>query len=181
MAHLWTQDSQGEWAVLLLEDATVDLSQNPPRRLRSRSISAQPEVRLFRPSADERSHQGPWLLLSAPTRDVQVNGLPLARGLWVLADRDEIRVSGAGTFFFSTEELPRLEPFVGDPDKLTYCYRCKEPIEPGSPAVRCPSCSLYCHQNEEVKRGCWLYDGQCPYCKRPTDLDSGFSWTPEHL
>jgi hypothetical protein len=117
-----------------------------------------------------------WTLVAARSVPVHVGGRPLSLGLRVLADRDEIRVEGAGTVFFSTEVLPRVEPFPIR-DRQLFCGRCKDPLVPEKPAVRCPDCGVWHHQCE--RRGCWTYAEKCAMCDRATALDQGFRWTPE--
>jgi hypothetical protein len=120
-----------------------------------------------------------WLVISATATGVALNGEPLHAGIRVLADRDELRITGLGRVFFSTEQLARVTPFPGA-DKSTFCPRCKQEIAPGSPAVRCPSstCQRWYHQSDEYP--CWTYTEKC-LCGHPTALDAGFQWTPNEL
>jgi hypothetical protein len=97
-------------------------------------------------------------------------------GLRVLEHRDEIRVAGAETVYYSAEKLAEVEPFVGA-DRPVYCARCRNPIAEGVPSVQCPGCGVRHHEAEE--HPCWTYSEHCACCSQPTDLDAGFRWTPE--
>ena len=125
------------------------------------------------------SGKGPaWALLAARRSPARVNGWPLALGIRVLRDRDEIRV-GAECCFFSSEELARCEPFPGLAQGA-HCPRCKQSLEPGERAVACPRCGAWHHQSEKFP--CWTYDATCALCQaQSTALDAGYSWTPELL
>ena len=151
MAHLWIQ-ANGSWQ---------------PASLSGESDALQPS-RLRAAGAE-------WVLLARPG-EVAVNGAPVLSGVRVLRDRDELVLRGGAQFFFSTERLAAIEPFPGA--KAIPCPRCREPIEPGTSAVRCPLCTLWMHENE--KRKCWTYAPKC-HCPQPTALDAGFAWSPEDL
>jgi len=43
-----------------------------------------------------------WVLIAGAGSGVSVNGLPLATGLRIVSDRDEIRISGVSNLYFST-------------------------------------------------------------------------------
>lgn len=176
MAHLWIADPEcGGWCVLPLERVSHTLAVTPPRpAARSPEPGADPsDVRLVPASGDG----GPaWMLIAGPARAVSVCGRPLALGVRVLSDRDEIRVEGVGTMFFSTETLARIEPFP-HADRGFHCARCKLALEPGAPAVRCPACGVWHHQAE--RRGCWTYAPACAMCDQATDPVAGFRWTPD--
>jgi hypothetical protein len=118
-----------------------------------------------------------WALVGGPER-VRVNGSPLLLGLAVLDDRDELQVSAEHTLFFSTERIVKVEPYPNSGAR-GFCPRCKLSIESGSQAVRCPRCSLWHHQGDEMP--CWTYSATCAVCAQPTALDAGFRWTPEDL
>ena len=99
-------------------------------------------------------------------------------GIVALSDRDEIRPADGLPLFFSTETLARVEPFPASGAR-GFCPRCKQHIEPGTPAVRCPGCSLWYHMSDEFP--CWTYAPQCSACPQETALDADFRWTPEDL
>jgi len=160
MAHLWVWHEDG-WA----DDGFETLA----------AVASAPRIlEVPRPGYEA------WLLLAARGMDAAINGLPLAGGLGVLSDRDEIRWKGSPTLYFSTETLARVEP-LPDSDHEMICPRCRQPIEPGSPAVRCPrrSCGVWHHASERY--GCWAYAATCALCPQPTPLDAGYQWTPEDV
>jgi hypothetical protein len=100
----------------------------------------------------------------------------------VLKDRDEIVLrcrKGKLWCFFSAEALPRIRPYAADSDSAVpvFCIRCKGKMEVGQPAIQCPQCSLWYHQNEPEQKPCWSYDAHCVGCRRPTTMD--YSWKPE--
>jgi uncharacterized protein YbaR (Trm112 family) len=177
MAHLWVKNGSELWAVLPLEADAFVLTTNPPKPVRnlpgaSESVSKVVLLRQLR--AEEIS----WVLVSGCERDVRINGVQLALGVQRVADRDEINIEGLGTLYFSTESLARIEPFPGAAQDL-YCPRCKQAIESGSAAVKCPQCRTWYHQTEELP--CWSYSETCALCPQTTDLKAGFRWTPEEL
>jgi hypothetical protein len=159
MAHLWVEDdtADGEWGVfpLVAGAAVID-----------------PWLRLEYATTPEGTH---WVLFGAPR--VCVNGNPLAAGIVVLRDRDEVLV-GKRRYFFSTETLAVGEVYGGG-DQRAFCPRCKLEIAAGTPVVRCPGCGVRHHESETYP--CWTYAEHCTMCDYPTALDAGFRWTPEAL
>lgn len=123
-------------------------------------------------------NEAAWMLFAASGARVLVNGLPVTIGIVVLSDRDEIRVSSEPPLYFSTETLAEVAPFP-ESGPRGFCPRCRQPIAPGSHAVRCPGCGLYHHASEDLS--CWTYSAQCAGCSHDTALDAGFRWTPEDL
>jgi hypothetical protein len=119
-----------------------------------------------------------WALIASRNSGVRVNSRRVTAGLCVLTDRDEIRTGDGTRFFFSTETLATVVPFPGA-ERPVYCGRCREPIEVGAQAVRCPSPGCGIWFNESTELPCWSYTSKCPFCGHPTALDSGFSWAPE--
>lgn len=177
MAHLWVRNDTDEWAVLPLEQEVFTLTAGPPRPIdQSRGeANALSSVLLLRTGGQEGAA---WVLVAGTGSRVSVNGAPLDAGMRVVADRDEIRVAGEDSVYFSTETLARLEKFAGG-DQTLFCPRCKQEIEAGAGAVKCPACGVWHHQTEELN--CWTYAEVCALCAHPTDLDAGFRWTPEEL
>jgi len=162
MAHLWIEDTGG-WAVFPLPaDGRVAL---PPAQ-------TSETVWLERAAGAGSG----WLLVCGGEDDVVLNGLPLATGIRVLEDRDEIRLPGAGRCFFSTERLAEVRPYSGD--GMRRCPRCRRPLEAGDSSVRCPSCDLQFHQTDAFP--CWTHDPTC-LCGHPTDFDGRYRWNPENL
>ena len=164
MPHLWITQNEN-WQPAPLNGEPVALLAAGPRPL---ALEAPAAVRLCVAGGD-------WLVL-APPGEVVVNGAPLLAGARLLRDRDELALGDGSRFFFSTERLAAVEIFPGP--QAVFCARCRLPIEPGTPAVRCPSCRLWMHQNDEF--GCWVYAPTC-VCPQATDLDAGFTWTPDEL
>ena len=177
MAHLWIKDETNRWCVMPLVDEAFALSQNPPLRLESLQGNDESVSRALL-MRGRNGQASAWLLIAAAGHDVRVNGDATLLGVRVLADRDEINVAGVGEFFFSTESLARVESFAGSTQTI-YCPRCRQVIDEGAPTVKCPQCSVWYHQTEELN--CWTYAETCALCPQPTDLDAGFRWTPEEL
>jgi hypothetical protein len=119
-----------------------------------------------------------WLVLARGGWDVMLNGLPLLTGFHLLRDRDELRLAGGARGFFSDETQAVLEPFPGA-DQALFCPRCSLEIESRQPAVRCPQCQIWHHQDEPNELPCWTHVENCTMCSHPTALESGFRWTPE--
>ncbi|HLG05507.1 MAG TPA: hypothetical protein VI383_05090 [Gemmatimonadales bacterium] len=166
MPHIWIEQSP-EWFVLPLEREELALSDIPPRQDRGALLvksapSGRPE----------------WHLLARDDSGITVNGLPLFSGVRTLLDRDEIGVPGLGPLFFSTERLARVEPLPAAGPEI-HCPRCRQPVAPGTPAVRCPSCEVWHHSSEELP--CWTYAETCALCRQSTAFDTGYQWTPEDL
>jgi hypothetical protein len=176
MAHLWVRHA-GEWAVLPLDRTPLTLT-----AIRDATDSAAPAAGCPMPRAVLARTGSPdravWHLVAAPDSGVRVNGLPLAAGLRVLADRDEVRAPGLESLFYSTERLAAVEPLPELGGEVS-CPRCRQPIAPASPAVRCPGCNLWHHETGELP--CWTYAPTCALCPQSTASDAGFRWTPEEV
>jgi hypothetical protein len=179
MAHLWLRsdrESGLEWAVLPLSTDRLALPDGLPGSEGAPSGGAP--VQLLRsPGPAPR-----WVLLARDTESVRVNGLQLPLGIRALRDRDEIRVRGRGTIFFSTEMLAAVVACPGDRGAIR-CARCHRTIEPGDPAVACPTCALHHHEGlcqDGVERRCWTYAETCAYDAQPTSLDADYTWSPEN-
>jgi hypothetical protein len=174
MAHIWFRDEEGIWSALPHDGRALDISAHPPRVLAEGfRLGIDTPAAVIR-SGEENAPV--WVLLAAPDGEVRVNGFAPVAGVHVLQDRDEIRATPAQTLFFSTETLARVEMFVAG-DRAIFCGRCRQPIQDGELAVRCPGCGIWYHQTEQLP--CWTYAPTCAYCPRPTALDAEYSWTPE--
>ena len=175
MAHLWVRDETENWAVLPLEHDAFSLNAESTRPIARRlgDGEALSEVLLIRSDSGQANS---WVLIANATSGVSVNGIPLATGIRVVSDRDQIRVPGAREFYFSTETLARIEQFPGS-EQTIFCPRCKQEIEKGTSAVKCPGCGVWHHETDELN--CWTYAEGCALCAQPTDMSSGFRWTPE--
>jgi Zn finger protein HypA/HybF involved in hydrogenase expression len=177
MAHLWLKNESEQWAVLLLEADAFVLTTNPPQPMRNAHATDESVSKVVL-LCDRRAGEASWVLISGRERDVRINGVPLALGVRVVADRDEIFVAGIGHLYFSTESLARVEEFPGAEQKL-YCPRCKQEVERDNAAVKCPQCHVWYHQSEGLP--CWSYSETCAVCPQLTALDAGYRWTPEGL
>ena len=155
MAHIWTLDPSHGWR---------------PDDL--------PSSHELLPGLHVVSAGGSWVLVGTGDRRVRVNGQTATTGLVVLNDRDEIVVAGQKPAYFSSEQLAKIESFPGGPEGGC-CPRCRQSLDPGIDAVRCPSCSLWYHAS--VDRPCWEYSPTCAVCPQQTALDAGFRWTPEEI
>jgi hypothetical protein len=174
VAHLWIEDEDAAWTVFPLLEARYGLSGLPPRKAEDVSVTTR-GVCLLMAVGHGRSA---WVLIAPVGTHVCVNGWPLKTGLRVLADRDEVSVGGLPTFFFSSESLARIER-LPTLDRAIFCARCKLLIEPDTPAVRCPSCHVWHHQDGDYP--CWTYSESCTLCSQPTRLDTGYRWKPTEV
>ena len=174
MAHFWMQAASG-WEAKKLELAQYDLASisAPQAGDRAPAPTHSKTPQLIR-AGGAGSHV--WAL-AVPSNDrVRVNGRAVLAGLCVLGDRDEIRTSSGARYFFSTESLAGVETFPAK-DRAVFCGCCRQKIDPGSPAVRCPGCGIWYNQSAELP--CWTYADKCTFCGQQTALDAGFKWTPE--
>lgn len=165
MAHLWTANDAGEWLPEPLDAEVVVL----PGEQVAPGDRAVVIVRAPGPRAES------WVLMAQPGADVRINGDAAAEGLRVLADRDEIVVRGRRCYF-STEQLARV---VTCPARGTtlQCPRCRQAVEAGTEAVRCPQCGVWHHQSTALP--CWTYADTCALCPQPTGLSTGYRWMPD--
>jgi hypothetical protein len=175
VAHLWIQSASG-WDAQKLEGAQVDLAAISARQVGdAKPGTASANVaRLIRGDA---GGSRVWALVVSKDSDIRVNGRAVLAGLCVLADRDEIRTNDK-IQYFSTETPATVEEFPSS-DRPVFCGRCRQQIDAGSPAVRCPGpgCGVWYNQSTDLP--CWTYADKCTFCGHPTALDSSFSWTPE--
>ena len=185
MAHLWFQDRAGGWTPVPLVHGELGLTTSGPLTQRGQAVNNRPICPVVAVRRADRQ-EGQWILLSDGSLDTSVNGLALVLGMRVLADRDEILLSdaesaGGARYFFAAEELPRVQPFPHHNEPV-HCPRCKQLIEPNTPAVQCPSptCRLWHHGRDDLP--CWSYYATCasPACDQPTRL-SDFRWSPAGL
>jgi hypothetical protein len=181
MAHLWIQktcESGRCWAALPLAGSAYQFIDGEPfvRRVGSRSARAGGVLlmRIVRDSAEQ------WFLLVPAAARLAINGRPPVLGAHALADRDEIRLRNRHRLYFSTERRPAVVPFPGAAHEMC-CARCRKPIAQGTPAVACPACGAWCHEQDDLP--CWSYEGSthCPLCEQLTDPEAGFRWVPNGL
>ena len=168
MAHLWYQ-SDCVWNVFALDETPVALTGEGPLSVSGVEEPDQVEAALHKRST------GAWLLFAPAGEQARVNGLRFP-GIRLLRDRDEIRVCRQ-TFFFSTERLASIEAYTS-PAKA-FCPRCRQEITNGTPAVQCPGCGVWHHENGDLS--CWTYGGNCTLCPQKTPLIDSYQWTPEAM
>ena len=172
MAHLWRWRVGGQLVETRLAAERAPLE----REVETAGGLAGPRVPS--PSAwIEQAPDGPWVLISPSGVRASVNGDHVVAGIRVLDNRDEIRTPD-GVWFFSTEEIARVEPFP-DIDHVLRCARCTRPLECGTPAVRCPNpdCGRWHHETEAFP--CWTSIAFCAVCSRATGLGPDDRWVPE--
>jgi hypothetical protein len=176
MAHLWLRHDGNDWSAMPLTGHAMDISVHPPRILaESFRLGEDSRAALIRVATEDPPV---WVLLVSAGSDVRINGFAPVADVRVLQDRDEIRVTPTGALFFSTEMLARVEEFPGS-ERAVFCGRCRQAMEKGQMAVRCPHsrCGIWYHQTGKLP--CWTYAPSCGFCPQPTSLDAGFSWIPE--
>ncbi len=175
MGHVWIVNEKGVLAACPLDAGISQLTSNGPSALAVckglDDIAVPLLVRKQEFQGEER-----WLLLSKSPGRTRVNGMPVFNGVRMLNDRDLISLGDGHRVFYSSERIAQIEPYPGEDDS-TCCVRCKLPLQPGKPAVRCPApgCGFWYHQI------CWDYRDQCANCGRPTAFDSGYQWSPSEL
>lgn len=184
MAHLWLA-TDNQWQPAAIGDGVVALTSGgfvcvscdgAPRGVKAPSGRRTPHWPNEVPRVQLRGEGGVWVLL-AHAEAVAVNGAPLRLGIRLLRDRDELRLATGERYYFSTERLATVEPFVrAEP---VCCPRCRQQIASGVPAVACPSCGAWCHQTDALP--CWTYAATCPLCDQPSALEGGYRWTPAEL
>jgi len=184
MTHLWLEDSQHRWAVAPLfapECRITELAELSGTRL-----TAQPGAEYHQPRLLLHAASRSWVLIVPARQRVLLNGRSLGGRIAVLRDRDELVLLGGSAapsrrMFFSTETRARVQPYTG-PDGAS-CPRCKLPMVQEQPAVACPCCQVWHHQQQaEGGTECWTYADTCAACHaQETALDAGFRWTPDDL
>jgi hypothetical protein len=176
MAHLWVRTTSDNWGTVPVEEASFDLATLVPHPVAvptaDRDLTRS--VLLLRCRSEKES----WLLICRSIPNVCVNGFPVSLGIRVLEDRDELWIPGLPAVFFSTETVAQITTFQGSREQII-CPRCKQEIEKDTSAVKCPQCSVWHHQSDELP--CWTYAAHCTLCDQPTGLDTGYRWSPEVL
>jgi hypothetical protein len=160
-----------------LDGRAVDVSVYPPCRLAEGfHLGVDTQAAVVRARAGEAPV---WALVEAAGRgDVRINGFPAVAGMRVLQDRDELRMASHEPLFFSSETLAHVEEFPGS-ERPIFCGRCRQPMEKGQLAVRCPNpqCGIWYHQTAALP--CWTYTPTCAFCPQSTAPDAGYQWMPE--
>jgi hypothetical protein len=163
MASIWTRITGGRW-----EEAVID-GRDETRATASLGVSI---VRA------ESVTNMPWVLIASPDVRVTVNGEPLLIGVRVLASRDEIRCDSQ-TVVFCDERAAIVQASPTMPGGVR-CARCTCEIAPASPAVRCPACGSWYHQQDPGDFPCWTAIPFCQTCGQATTLGED-SWSPEEV
>ena len=170
MAHVWIW-SEEAWQARVIQPGEAELVVPllTATGEGTRPLLPAPRIKRFvGPDGKEE-----WLLI-APPRRLRLNGILDALGFRLLEHKDEIRLPGEPSVFFSTERLPRVEKFPGAAHPVV-CGRCRDTLAPNVEAVACPNpgCKTWHH------RQCWEYTTSCSHCAQLTRLDAGFAWVPE--
>jgi hypothetical protein len=176
--HIWKrlQSSAPAWGLLPLPaDTSVSLHATAPHVRRGATPTATAELHV--------TNGDSWALICTPDAPLRVNGEPVALGIRVLRDRDEITMAGCSPMYVSTERLAAIEPFSGDAPAA--CPRCRMMIAPETDAVKCPACGIWHHEDASNSLTCWSYHlaATCSHCPQPNTLadDAAYIWTPEDL
>jgi hypothetical protein len=199
LAHLWCWLEHGKWdywqvngPVMLLErsvpaaasslqeeEAQTDWIDGPASELAALVGDAHDRNVVLLPVT--ASQHVEWALMATPAACVFRNGQPLATGLAMLSDRDEIvtrDTQATRRWYFSNQQLAHIAPA---PRGQPTCPRCKSGIKAGTPAVRCPACGVWHHQALGDLE-CWSYMERCGAChKQDTHLDGQVRWSPVEL
>jgi len=175
MANLYVPGGNAAWRILPL---SADLNKLTPQGPEPLSDPEPDNLMLVR-TRNACNHES-WTLIVPPRRKVRVNGVRAPVGMHLMTDRDVIALGEGCTLWFSTETLAQVAPYAGEPGGS--CARCRLPLEPGTPAVRCPaaSCGVWYHE-DEISSPCWTYSERCPVCGHPTAFDTGYQWSPADL
>jgi hypothetical protein len=183
MSGLWIRDRSG-WALAsLCEDLTYELSihSSAPVRIAKRK-QVKTDSAILLPWRD--GNQQKWIVMGGcKAAGIFINGSALScSGIQVLKDRDEILLNGGTRIFYSAARSAAVEPFPGAENTVS-CVRCRNPIDTGAEAIRCPNakCGAWYHASDTSP--CWTYSTTCAICKQPTEKGAagGASFTPEGL
>jgi hypothetical protein len=182
MALIWSSDENVNWSPFPLKAREYQLSIAGIKMIGNKGANKKSHGLLL---AWGESGEEEWVLIADLGARIRVNAVPLIVGIRVLRNRDEIlcqdQATGLRRYFFSTERLVQIEPFPAL-DGANRCPRCKQPINKGDMAVRCPNpqCRVWHHQKEDLP--CWSYSPTCAMqCGWPTDLSAKYHWNPEEL
>jgi hypothetical protein len=117
------------------------------------------------------------VLLVRPGVWVRVNGEPVLGGMRILEHRDEV-LAGEYRLVFSQQGVPVVAPFTpANGTRLPTCPVCRGPVREASPAVQCPGCARWFHQ--DGAKTCWSYAPSCRFCNHPTAFDDSAAWRPD--
>lgn len=174
MAYLWSWTDSGWWPQALTGRLAALAPGAAPASLAEAAELPHGSVALLHAALDGTTST--WLLVDPAGARVRINGRLLATAVRALADHDEILLPGGRPFFFTTERRPERSTFPGS-GRPSFCPRCRQAMEAGTPAVACPGCGMWHHETHE--HNCWTYGESCAMCAQSTSFDSDFCWTPE--
>ena len=166
MSLLWVNEGEGVWVDHPLDADFVALSPGRPVRLVGGDAPSFGSGPVLARALDRRGIER-WIILGASASRTLINGAPMHIGARLLDDRDAIALGNGCTVFFSCEHLAEVVPFPGEGNR-TCCIRCKLPLAPDAPSVRCPGpeCGFWHHQCDDTP--CWTYTESCASCGYPT-------------
>ncbi len=179
MAHLWLHTTAQEWTIMPLDGEVWTLTGHYDQPVQVGRAMHDGHSAAVLMSSQDAGKEKRWVLIAPPEHSVRVNGERVVLGLCTLSDKDEIRVPGGVSFFFSTEKLASVELFPGLGDQRCFCPRCKQEITTDCPSVQCPQCGVYHHQSDDLP--CYTYSEHCTVCDQSSSLDADYRWTPEDL
>ena len=178
MSLIWTESNKGVWETHLLNHDLVEIASGAAVSIDAAKARPQNAGPLLVRTNEVHGFDR-WALICAPDSRIRVNGAQIQTGIRVLSDRDAIADGNGSVVFFSAEQLAYVQPFPGKAGHT--CIRCKLPLEPGTPAVRCPApeCGFWHHQSDD--KSCWSYTTACASCGHPTSSEAGYQWSPRDL
>jgi len=169
MASLWTRNPAGELVEEGLETPGPAAVGGPAKPVRlSDGLSLVPVAGLA----------ASWVLVADAGARVTVNSESVPAGIRVLETRDEIRC-GACAVVFADERVAHVESFPGE-TRTVWCARCACAIAGGTPAVRCPACGSWYHEQAPGEFPCWSAIPFCQICGCATTT-GGSGWAPEEF
>jgi hypothetical protein len=104
-------------------------------------------------------------LVADPMHQALVNGHQVPLGLRVLRRSDECRTDDGILWRFLGDHGPIAVAFAS-PKSPVRCRRCMVEIDVGTPAVRCPACRQWFHEQATLR--CWSSIPLCGHCGHPT-------------
>lgn len=159
MAHLWMPGADGQLVEHVIDAAGWD----------GHGLS----VRCARLDADET-----WVVLAGCDGIALVNGAPVALGLRSLDSRDEIRAHDGTRVIFADEHVAQVVAFPGAGPGVR-CARCTGDLESGTPAVQCPTCGAWFHEQADFP--CWTSAASCTLCGHHAGPADAHTWRPEEF
>lgn len=183
MAQLFTPlDATSLWSVV--RESPVPVSAGPDASPRWQRIPLDAGA-LALPGGDGSTRllritegRGParWIVVQPASGVATRNGVRMGLCVAVVEHGDCLRAQpGAAPLWFSSEARPRVETCSGPPGAS--CARCRQPLRHDRPAVRCPRCDVW-HHEDGSEQACWTYASRCARCEQPTSLGGALRWLP---